>query len=409
MVARAVYVGAAHALAPGVLGRSSLSMSRTLLALSSTTLGMLPVALTGALIGSLRADLGLRLDTFGLLVASFFIATAIGARLLGGLVDRLGALSGIRIAALLCAGSLLSISMCRSSAWLSAALAVGGIGNGAAHPAANRIISMTISKRRQGLAFGVKQASIPLAGALAGSSLVLFGMALHWRWAFASFGFVVLCIFGATFLVSRAPSPPRDEAAQAPPVCVSMPLITAGAALGAAAAAPLGTFLIDAAASVGLTASQAGWLLTTASLCSVTARVALGWATDRWPPPNQFAVVGGMLLFGGFGFAALAAGWTAAFVAGTLVAYLAGWSWNGMLHHGMVAYDSQNPGRVTGALQAALAIGGAAGPLLFGAVVEHRSYSLGWLLMGALAAGGGATLLQGSGLLSPWWSGTRRS
>lgn len=373
-------------------------MPRTIIAVCSAVIGMLPVALSGALILFLRDDLALSLRHFGLLVACFFVANAISAQSFGSIIDRMGAFKGFKAAALLSAVSLAGIGASSSSLALGAALAVGGLANGIANPAANRFISMVISPGRQGLAFGAKQASIPLAGTLAGGCVVVVNAGLPWRLVFAIFAAAAVLIFAASHWLGPSPAVGRAvagtldvERSKSPRL--RMPLVALGAALGSAAAAPLGIFLVESAVAIGLAAADAGWLLASVSLCGVMTRVVLGWSTDRYPPRNPFVLVGAMLITSVIGFVGLAAGWLPLFVAGTFIAYISGWSWNGIFQHGVVSHSIGSPGRASGTIQAALSSGGAAGPLLFGSMASLTSYAGGWLSMGALAVMSGTALL----------------
>ncbi|HST98609.1 MAG TPA: MFS transporter, partial [Geodermatophilus sp.] len=139
-----------------------------------TTAGVLPAYLVGVLWVQVRADLGVGPSLLGVLVAAFFATSAVSALSAGTLVRKLGTVRVVRLSGLTAALTMLVIALAaRDTAVLVAALVVAGWGNGIGQPASNDLIARSVSAGRQGLAYGLKQAAIPLSTLLAGVAVPL--------------------------------------------------------------------------------------------------------------------------------------------------------------------------------------------------------------------------------------------
>ena len=80
-----------------------------------------------------------------------------------------------------------------ASAWWHVALAVAlsGVANALAQVSTNVALASGVPTRRQGVAFGAKQAAIPTASLVAGLALPIVGLVAGWRVAFAAAAVVV--------------------------------------------------------------------------------------------------------------------------------------------------------------------------------------------------------------------------
>jgi MFS family permease len=379
--------------------------SAVVLAASSVTTSALPLAFTSGLVVQIRADLDLGLDLYGLLAAGYFFATASTSRLLGPSVERLGAGRSIRLAAFTTTVALVILGSATGPILLGAGLVVGGIANSFAHPAANRLLSKLVPPQQQGLAFGIKQASIPAATLVGGLAVPLVGLTIGWRWAFAlgiSATIAILVTPIAPAIAARprlrdiAPSfrPERQDPAARSLRRTLLPLAVGGA-FGAASSAPLKTFLVDAGVETGLHEATAGLLLATASAAGILARVLAGAAADRSVRVEPAQMITGMLIIGASGLVGLSIGTPLLFVAGALVGYAAGWSWNGLLHFAAVSRGAAAPATATSTVQTGLSFGAGVGPLLLGIIVANFGYPAGWLSMAAL-------MLTAAAIIGSW-------
>lgn len=357
-------------------------------AVTVTTLGVLPAFLVGALAVQIRADLGIGPAQMGIAAATLFAVSGIAARRLGRLVQRIGAAKGVVASAVLAAVALGGAGLAPTFWVLIAALVVGGLANGLAQPAANLGISRAVAPGRLGLAFGIKQCSIPAASLIGGLAVPGIALILGWRYAFA-LG-VVLAVSLALWVGFSAHTPDRPTAGAAAPADRGTPrrglvLLAVGAGLAAAAATSMGVFLVDSAVESGMSPSAAGYLFAGAALLGLLVRILLGAAMDRYPKRSPYILVANLLTIGVGGYLLLAFGSSTGFLCGALLTYVAGWTWPGLVHFAVVRDNRQGAASATGVLQTGLSLGAAAGPLLFGFLVSASSYRVGWLTAAVVA------------------------
>jgi MFS family permease len=364
-------------------------------AIAVTTACVLPAFLTGGLAVQMRAELGFGVGALGIAVSAFFVSSAASSALLGRVVERLGSGRGMVAAAVVSALSLLGIAVvARSWAHLVGFLVLGGVAHAGAHPATNLLLAGKVRRGRQGLAFGLKQAAVPAATLVGGLTAPLIGLTVGWRSGFLLGSLVALAV---GVVVARDEGwRPLPAARSAPGSARIAPLLlpALGVGLGAAAGVSLAAFLVDAGVAAGLREGAAGVLLAAASIAAVGVRVAAGWLADR-RPRGRLRAAAAMLVLGACGFVLLAAGLPGVpFVAGSLLAFGAGWGWPGLFNFAIVDLHRDAPAAATGITQTGTYVGSAIGPLAFGLVVEHGSYRAAWLCSAALALGAAVALVS---------------
>ena len=367
-------------------------------AVSVTASGVLPAFLVGALAVQMRAELGVGPAGIGLAAATLFTVAGLLARPLGLVVQRLGARRGLTISALLAAVSLVGAATAWSYAVLLVALVVGGVANAMAQPAANLSISRAIGPGRLGLAFGIKQSSIPAASLLGGLAVPGVALVLGWRWAFAIGAVAVFAVAVWTALVhTRAGASATDgnEVADRGTPRSGLAVLTIGAGLAAAGATSLGVFLVDSAVQSGLAPGAAGVLFASSALLGLLVRIALGAFVDRQPGRSPHLLIANLLTGGAVGYLLLGLGTPTLFMLGAVLGYGAGWTWPGVLHFAIVRDNRLGAASATGFLQTGLSLGAAGGPLLFGVLVEMTSYRTAWWATAASALVAAATIRAG--------------
>jgi MFS family permease len=428
-------------------GTGPTSAGTITVAIAAATTGVLPVFLTGALAVSLRHALALSSTTLGIAVATFFAASALCSASAGRRAERHGALPLMRAAALCAVVSLGAVPLvARNAGWLAACLALGGVANGVMQPAVNLLLTRVVPSNRQGLAFGVKQAGIPTATLLSGLAVPALAVTVGWRDAYlaaASLGLVVLgvlrrfdrhhrSLLGPT-LRTTDPDPknadPKNAAQQnvdpqnvdvadpsRPPSATvafdprPLALLAVAMACAVAAANALGSFVVSSAVSHGVTASTAGLLSALGSAAGLSARVLLGWRADSRPgigrtdrrgeASQHLRRVALLVALGTGGYLLLATGSRVLLVPAVLLAFAAGWGFNGLFNLAVVRSHPHAPARATGITQVGTYIGGMVGPLGFGVVADHAGYDAAWLVAAGLAATGAVTFVAGRSLLA---------
>ena len=370
-------------------------------AVAVTTVGVLPVYLVGVLAVQVRTDLGFGPADLGLLAAAFFSTSAAASFLAGPVTRRLGSSVVVRGAAAASAVSMFLIAgLARGLPVLAAALVLGGTANGLGQPASNALFASAVSARRQGLAFGAKQASIPLSTFLGGLAVPLVAIPFGWRWAFGFGG--ALAVAAALSVPSgraRAPAVAREPSvADGPFRRGPLLVLSTGLLLAAASGNALGAFFVASTVSSDVAPGTAGLLAAMASLGGVATRIAIGWLADR-THARWLLVVALQLATGSIGYVLLATGRPVLMALGGLLGYCSGWAWAGLatyavarMHHGLAA-------RATGYSQAGLGLGSAIGPLAFGATVATASYQTAWLGTAGVSLLAAAVVVLGRQLL----------
>lgn len=358
----------------------------------------LAVSLVGGLAVFLRRDLQFSEAQLGIVVGVFFGATALFSTPGGWVSERLGARRAVRAAGALSAAVLIGIGLWVSS-WgaLVAMLAVAGVANGLAQPAANLALARGTPEHKWGLAFGVKQSAIPVATLLSGAAVPGLAMTVGWRWAFIVGGAVVLPVLliplrGASLLTGVKVGRAREGDVP------MLPLVIIAIASGAAAASAvaLGAFIVESSVNSGLAPSMAGNVLAVSSVAGILARMLTGWQADRGSG-DHLVVVCMMLVAGSIGFVALGLGdlSPALVVVGGVLGFGAGWGWPGLLFLAVVRENTNAPGAATGIVQTGVASGGILGPLAFGLIVTHAGYRTAWFTTAAVTLLASVLLMVG--------------
>lgn len=382
---------------------------RTVLA---STAGALAVYLVGALAVQVRGSLHFGPSGLGLAFALYYVGAALGAVPSGRLAERFGAPRVMRLAAFGAAVVLVLLGTCAGS-WsaLAGLLFAGGLIGAAMGPSTNLFLARRIRGGRQGAAFGIKQATIPLAASCAGLAVPAIGLSIGWRWAFV-LAATLACAAGLAIPTGSAPMrfrvvrPSGTAPGGAKATSRSkwpLAVLVVGFTLSLFSVNGLNAFLVTAAVSTGFSKASAGLLAALGAGLTVAMRVTIGFIADRYGR-DHLRIVLLMVLVGVAGYLALSiasathALWL--FGLGAVVAYGAGWGWNGLFNYVIVRAHLEAPARATALTQVGGCTAGAVGPVLFGLLVAHGSYSLAWSVVGGLMCCGLGFLLVGKGMLA---------
>jgi MFS family permease len=349
-------------------------------AMMSNTIAVLPVFLTAALAVLIRRELGFGEARLGLAVSGYFMIAALASVPGGRLAERRGAAFAMALSTTVSAAGMVGIALAaRSWAALAVLLGISGISNGVAQPSSNLAIAQIVSGDRQGVAFGVKQAAIPIGTMLSGLAVPAFGLTVGWRW-----GFVAGAVLAIPFCIACARLPIRAERRSGPNLRQGdastgpMILLATCCAIAAATDTALGGFYVESVVASGVEPGTAGLMFAGGSLAGIGGRVLWGWIGDR-VRGGRLRIVGALMTIGAVGIALLGLS-TQPVVLGlaTLLAFGCGWGWNGLFNFAVVRLNPRAPGAATGITQTGIFVGGVVGPLGFGAIVESGSYRLAW-------------------------------
>jgi MFS family permease len=333
----------------------------------------------------------------GLAFAIFNIVTAVFQTPAGFLVDRLGARVLLILGLAIGATTFITAGLVNSFWVLIAMFAVAGLGNTVYHPADYALLSRHVSSDRIGQAFSIHTFAGMLGSAVAPASLLVMENLWGWRGAFIGtgvFGFAValLLLFvrdDSTIAASPGPRSSTDSSDGGWRLLLSPPILRSLAffmllammsgglynysvvALGALYGTPVAT--ANAALSGNLLFSAIG-VLAGGLLVTRTRRHGLVAALGLTAMALTIALVAGVDLGSLTLIAAMSLG---GFFSGLV-----------MPSRDMIVREVTPPGsfgKVFGFVTTGFNIGGIVSPLIFGAVMDHDSPRMVFLLVAAFS------------------------
>ncbi len=368
------------------------ALSGMIVVASGLVLAALPLFMVGGLAVQIKEEFGFTEAALGAAVTIGFVCGALMAPFGGRLADRIGPKTTLYLGSTMTVAALVGLGLL-ATGWgtLVVFLCLAGVAVAVTDPALAIVVDRAVPLGRQGLAFGIKEASIPASTLAAGLAVPLIALTVGWRWAFAV---GIVPWIAVMVLLPRLDTRPRAE--REPGGGDDVPrasgskrrallLAAAAAAMGTAAASGVGIFLTDSAVAMGISPAGAGILLAVGSVAGIIARVGTGVMADRTGGP-QFKLIALMLAVGAATMALGGTGNNLLLVLGTIGAFTGGWAWTGIFFLSLIKTNPDRPGAVAGIGTAGLGVGNASGPLLFGVVAQSFGYGTAWLGAAMLAA-----------------------
>ncbi len=379
-------------------------MRRTLLVLVlASMVGVLPAFLLGGLSVLIGAELRFGEFALGAAVASFFVGSIILSYPAGILSERIGPVrtlaGGLAVTEVALLGVALGAYSCPE---LVGWIVLAGLGNAVIQVGANHLLALDVGDDRQGLAFGIKQSSIPAAGIVAGLALPLVGATLGWRWAYA------LCVIPGLLVLLLLPRHstyvhrPRATLREGDASIAALAVLSLAAGVGTAAGNALNSFTVESAVSSGFAVAAAGLLLSGGSVVGLLVRVGSGWLADRLGR-GSLAMMTALLGTGAVGFVVLAlAAVPIWIVVGTVLAFVGGWGYQGLVLLAVSRTNPHAPGAAMAIARVGPSAGAALGPFGFGALVQLSGYPFSWSIAAVAAAVAAVLTIQGRRMLLPY-------
>lgn len=370
-------------------------------AITASTSTSLAVFLTGALAIQMRNSLHFGAGAFGFAISIYYIGAALGSIPFGRLAEAVGGIRIMRPAALCAAVVLLVVAITvHSWAELVVVLFVAGMLSAAMQTSSNLFLARRIPGNRQGFAYGLKQAAIPFSALLGGLAVPWIALTVGWRWAFV--GAAGISVLAALIIprsqVSLATYRARRKNIGPPEDLRPLVIMGIGFGLSVFAATGLTAFLVTSGVAGGLAKSTAGFVAAIAGAMALIIRILSGIFADR-RGKGHFKVVAIMLSIGFVGFLGLAIGMGAGikwlFISGAVLAFGAGWGWNGLFNYAVIVTHQRAPARATGITQVGGRLAGVFGPVGFGLIVAHGSFAYAWLVDGLACLVGAAIIIYG--------------
>lgn len=363
--------------------------------------------LVSALAVQIQKDFRIGEAEIGMTVSVFFMVGSATSAVAGRVVERIGPVASLRLAAAM-GGTILLVAGAAARSWavLVAFVAAAGLANSLAQPAANLYVARGVANRRQGLALGIQKAGVPTASLLAGLAVPTVGLTIGWSWAFALGGLLALAVSLGVPAIGSGPSAAaqrgstaQDRASQPrPDVPVRLLVAVAGAiSLAAMGSMALGSFFVLSSVEIGVEEASAGVLLMAGSVVGIVTRLGMGAGADR-SSLSPWHMLTAMYAVAGLAFVGLSVGSKPMLFAAMPFAFATSFAWPGLYHLAVVRSNPSAPGAATGITMTGGFAGAVTGPLLFGLLVEAAGYAWAWGVI-AVTSGAAAAVMAVVGRL----------
>jgi sugar phosphate permease len=233
-------------------------------------------------------DLHIARTDVGLLLTAAYLGGVLVLVVAGSLSDRFGVRALFLIGMVLAGLPLVLGSAVPSYLWLLLPMVLYGIGNGFALPPTTRAIVEWFPTRRRGLAMGVKQTGVALAGMICGLLVPTLGQAVGWRGTILVLGALTVASGIVSWLLYRErPEDPDAPARAARPglstvirnrnllLLSGVTFLYAGVQLSIA-----GFMVLFLTEKVGLSIAEAGAMLALAQAGGIVGRIGWGLVSD---------------------------------------------------------------------------------------------------------------------------------
>ena len=353
--------------------------------------GALPGFLAAALAPNIRDDFSYPSSSVGIATAIFYLVSMLCSTPLGRLVERMGAVAGVRASAGLTAvACVLVAAFARDATALVVLLSFAGIGNALASPAVSAALKYEIAPERRGLAFGAQQAGASIGALLSGLALPAVAIPFGWEWAYL--GVAALALAAAVAAPAGIPPPTPAERGRPPRGLNIVHAIGLTAFLASAASVGFIAFLVSYAVDQGIGKGAAGILLAVVSGCAAASRIALGLLADRGAQ-DALRPVPAMFLVSAAAFLLLIVGEPVVIVLAALAVGSFGWAWPGALNLAVVQYSPDAPAWAVGVMLGGLFAGAVAGPLAIGVLADADLFWVAWVMCSVLTLLAAATVV----------------
>jgi len=377
-------------------------------------LGALSVLSVAPLAPFLLESLSLSRVQVGLLLPAVYLGGVLMALPAGWLTDRLGVRLTLALGQAIIGVMVMAAATARSLPSFLACLMLGGFGFSVLNPSTSKAVIEWFPPRQRGVAMGIKQTGLTLAGLVGALSLPALALALGWRRALMLAGAASLLSAVLVALVYRTPrAAGRTVPTEWPRVReLSMFLrrrgvlvvFACGFALSTAQSSVLGYLALYAKETFAMSAVAAGQFLALSQVGGTAARLVWGVISDRFFGGRRRpgVVLNALMAAGAYALFALGDRLPVALaIALAVVAGAGAFGWVG-LYFALVAEigGARYAGLLTGVAVAFAWSGVLVGPPLFGVLLETTGgYTVPWLALSAIGLAVALTLPRPSPLV----------
>ncbi len=358
---------------------------------------------TGTLLPFFESAFHLGQTQLGIVLSVQMAGSLIMTAVAGMLTDRFGDKAVVLWTGLFMGAALLAASAVANFGWLLFWLLVYGTGFAAVTPSGSHAIVYFFKKEERGLAMGIRQCGVPVAGVI--GSIALPAIALHfdYQWALAAAGVVTIVSCGLTSLLYREPVELEGERVSVRAMIAEMVSIArdgrlilmtlVSMILVCSQLAVMAFLTLTLVHEVNAPLPMAIGMFTLSQLAAIAGRVFWGWASDgifggkRALPLGTVCVVTAALslLFGAMTPATPV--WFIALVCAGLGFAAEGWFGVAVLGFAEIGGE-EHCGSALGVSLTWVFLAAFIAPTLFGAIAEVYGFAFAWRGLGVLQLAG---------------------
>ncbi|GIM45864.1 permease [Collibacillus ludicampi] len=240
-----------------------------------------------------QSEAGLTSTEVGLLLSSVQIGPILSMLLVGKALDQYGERLLIGLGSIFLGFTAFSIPFIQNYIGILFLLGAVGIWYGTAQPGGSKVVITWFEKQERGLAMGIRQAGIPIGGALAGALIPY--ISLHFGWQRAVYVQAILSILGGLLFLLMYRDPPKKLSKQKrKPYSFKeklfmimknkqlLPLFITGVILVSLQMILVGHLMPYCINQLHLSVLRAGQALSVALLFGMAGRVILAWICDTF-------------------------------------------------------------------------------------------------------------------------------
>jgi MFS family permease len=353
---------------------------------------------TGALMPFFTTTLHVSQTQLGLILSVQLIGSVAMTSVAGLLTDRFGDKAVVFWSGTVMGLALIGASLVESYAWLIGWLLVYGIGYAAVTPAGSHAIIFFFRKADRGLAMGIRQCGVPIAGTV--GSILLPAVALHfqYRGALAIAGLLTIVACSTASLLYREPRELQGERVSVRAMLADMLTIAreprlvfltlTSMVLICAQFALMGFFTLTLVHRAGYPLGAAVAMFTLAQVAAIFGRLSWGWVSDRFFHASRalpLALACVLVALVALGIASVSAA-TPLWIAG-VVALALGFTAEGWLGLSIIGFaeigGEERCGSALGVGLTWTLFAGFVTPIVFGALVQVLSFPVAWRCLAA--------------------------
>jgi MFS family permease len=369
------------------------------------------VMATGALMSFFTSALHLGQGQLGLILSAQMLGSVAMTSVAGLLTDRFGDKAVVFWSGAVMGLALIAASLVQNFTWLVAWLLVYGIGYAAVTPAGSHAIIFFFKKEDRGLAMGVRQCGIPIAGVLGSLLLPAIAAHLQYRGALAAAGVFTLCACSTAAALYREPSELHGERVSIRAMLSEMLhiaresrlilLTLTSMILICGQFALMGFLTLTCVHAAGYAIPLAVGLFTISQVAAIAGRLGWGWMSDhlfggsRSLPLAVVCVLVALIALGISGIDPSSPRWLVVALVIALGFTAEGWLGVGVIGFAEIGGE-EHSGSALGVGLTWTLLAAALMPVLFGALTEAKGFAVAWRWLALLEACGTIPALLGS-------------